>query len=93
MTKLPDRLSRKAVKQFFPKISGARWDYWFKYEKDNGIHALRVDGPFDKAYYSGQGIKEWLLSEGHYSPSDFEPGVRISGGWDGLSVTRHALAG
>lgn len=93
MTKLPDRLSRKAVKQFFTKIPESRWDHWFKFEKENGIHALRVPGPFDKAYYSGPGIKEWLLSEGHYSPKDFEPSPQIGGGWSGLTARRHAIVG
>ena len=98
MTKLPTRLSRRAVKQFFNKVPGPKWDYWFRHEKENKISELRVDGPFDKAYYSGEGIKEWLLAEGVYGPEDFEAAVPaatpgISNGWSGLVVRKHALAG
>ena len=70
--KIPSRLSRRAVKQFFKKIPDARWDYWFRHEKENGIFELRVEGPFEKAYYSGEGIKDWLLTEAQYSPDDFK---------------------
>lgn len=69
--KIPSRLSRRAVKQFFEKVPGAKWDYWFRHEKENGLFELRVPGPFDKAYYGGEAIKEWLLTEGVYSPKDF----------------------
>ena len=71
--KLPQRpLSRRAVKQFFDKIPAPKWDYWFRHEKENGIFQLRVKGTFDKAYYDGQAVKDWLLAEGHYHPKDFE---------------------
>ena len=72
MTKLPIRLSRKAVKLHFDRVPAAKWDYWFRHEKDNGLAQLRVDGPFAKAYYSGEGIRDWLLAEGTYGPKDFE---------------------
>lgn len=97
--KLPARLSRKAVKQFFDKVSEARWEYLFRHEKENGIHELRVAGPFEKAYYSGEGIKEWLLTEGIYNPGDFaaivhgSPTATVGTGWNGLVVRKHALAG
>lgn len=91
--KLPQKLSRKAVKQFFPKLSEVRWEYLFRHEKENGIHELRVSGPFDKAYYSGEGIKEWLLTEGTYKPDDFFASQSAATSrWDGLVVRKHALA-
>ncbi len=98
MTKLPSRLTRRAVKQFFDKVPGPKWDYWFRHEKENGINELRVHGPFAKAYYSGEGLKEWLLVEGIYSPSDFEPAAHtappgMTNGWSGLVVRKHAMAG
>lgn len=69
--RLPNRpLSRKAVKQFFSKIPEAKWEYWFKHEKENGLFELRAEGPFDKAYYDGRKLHEWLLAEGHYKPFD-----------------------
>ena len=89
--RIPDKLSRRAVKQFFPKIQEARWEYWFRHEKENGLFELRVKGPFEKAYYSGQGMKDWRLAEGHYSPEDF-PSFPDSGGWAGLVSRKHALA-
>ena len=71
--KLPNRpLSRRAVKQFFDKVPAPKWDYWFRHEKDNGLHELRVEGPFEKAYYDGHKVKDWLLAEGHYHPRDFD---------------------
>lgn len=71
--KLPTRpLSRRAVKQFFDKIPGPKWDYWFDHEKKNGLYELRVKGPLEKAYYDGHKVKEWLLAEGHYHPRDFQ---------------------
>ena len=75
--KLPQRpLSRRAVKQFFDKVPAPKWDYWFRHEKENGLFELRVHGPFEKAYYDGQKVKEWLLAEGHYHPRDFEVAPR-----------------
>ena len=96
MTKLPSRLSRRAVKQFFNKVPGPKWDYWFRHEKENGINELRVHGPFAKAYYNGEGLKEWLLAEAIYSPDDFDappPAPEIPNGWHGLVVRKHAMAG
>lgn len=89
--KIPRILCRKAVKRFFNKVACQKWDYWFRHEKENGLHELRVPGPFERAYYSGEGIKEWLLSEGVYGPDDFEV-PHISSSWSGLSVRKHALA-
>ena len=95
MTKPPPKLTRKAVKHFFDKVPGPKWDYWFRHEKENGIMELRVKGPFDRAYYSTEGIKEWLLTEAVYTPQDFEPVIVSDGtnGWSSLVTRRHALAG
>jgi hypothetical protein len=89
--RIPAKLTRRAVKQFFEKIPEAKWEYWFRHEKENGLFELRVKGPFEKAYYSGEGMKDWLLSEGHYHPEDF-PVILDSGGWTGAVVRKHALA-
>jgi hypothetical protein len=89
--KLPDKLTRRAVKQFFEKIPEAKWEYWFRHEKENGLFELRVKGPFEKAYYNSEGVKEWLLTEGHYSPSDFIA-APDAGGWVGPVTRRHAMA-
>ena len=96
MVKPPEKLTRKAVKSFFNKVPGPKWDYWFRHEKENGINELRVSGPFNKAYYSTEGLKEWLLTEAIYDPQDFEqqaPAPAAPNGWSGLVVRRHALAG
>lgn len=94
MNKLPARLSRRAVKQFFDKVPEAKWDYWFRHEKDNGLFELRVKGPFDKAYYSGEGVKEWLLSEGAYSPKDFEASAAETSAPEWLKpvIRKHLIA-
>jgi hypothetical protein len=65
-------LSRRAVKQFFTKVAEAKWEYWFRHEKENGLAELRVKGPFEKAYYSPSGMRDWLLAEGVYKPEDFQ---------------------
>ena len=81
--RLPDRpLSRRAIKQFFRKVPEAKWEYWFRHEKENGLYELRAKGPFDKAYYSPTGLKDWLLAEGVYPPEDF-PTIPSSRGWTG----------
>lgn len=90
--RLPERpLSRRAVKQFFVKVSEAKWEYWFRHEKENGLFELRVRGPFDKAYYSPTALRDWLLAEGVYRPDDFADAPPESGGWLG-PVRRHAVA-
>ena len=90
--RLPNRpLSRRAVKQFFVKINEAKWEYWFRHEKENGLFELRVKGPFDKAYYSPAGLRDWLLAAGVYRPEDFHDSPPDTGGWLG-PVRRHALA-
>jgi hypothetical protein len=90
--KIPARLSRKAVKQFFDKVPSPKWDYWFRHEKENGLFELRVKGPFEKAYYAGEGIKEWLLTEGTYSPRDFEDKSATPQSWFNPVIRKHALA-
>ena len=70
--RIPARLRRNGVKEFFTKVSREKWDYWFKNERKNGLRDLRVKGPFERAYCSGEGLKQWLVSEGHYSPRDFD---------------------
>lgn len=90
--RLPDRpLSRRAVKQFFDKVPEAKWEYWFRHEKENGLFELRVKGPFDKAYYSPAGMRDWLLAEGVYKPTDFNVAPE-SGGWAGSVLRKHAMA-
>lgn len=92
--KLPQRLSRRAVKQFFEKVPAPKWDYWFRHEKENGLFELRVPGPFAKAYYSGEGVKEWLLAEGTYGPKDFEEPAHVSSApeWLKPMVRKHLIA-
>lgn len=87
---LPSKLTRKAIKQCFDKLSEAQWDHLFEHEKKNGLHAHRVEGDYPQhAYYSTQGVKGWLLTHAHYRPSDFE---QPSLPW-GMTVRRHAMAG
>lgn len=89
MTGLPCKLTRKAIKRCFDQLSEARWDYLFKYERSNGIHECRVEGPFDKAYYSTEALMAWLVTEGYYRPIDFNS----LPGFPQVSVRTHVLAG
>lgn len=87
--RIPARLSRNGVKQFFDKVPGAKWEYWFRHEKENGLFELRVKGPFEKAYYSGEGLRQYLCAEGVYGPRDFDhaPSER-----DWLGPVRQSIA-
>jgi hypothetical protein len=72
---LPVSLNRKAVKQAFPRVREATWDNLFDYEKNNGLHACRVEGPDKYAHYDVQKLMLWLIQRGLYRSGDFyEPG-------------------
>lgn len=96
--RLPDTITRKAVRLNFDKMSEATWDYLFDYEKGNGLAACRraPEWGVRKAWYSVCAIKAWLLDRGYYTIEDFDPD-----GWPiptrkriphGLRVTTHVLA-
>lgn len=90
--KLPNKLCRKAIKNCFPKVSEATWDYLFDYEKQNGLFELRVPGDYKKlAYYKTSGLMDWLVHNGHYTPVEFDLAPRMSSGWGGLITKTHAL--
>jgi len=72
MTKIPLRLSRRAVKQYFDKVTEATWEYYFDMEKFNGLSECRMLGNGRIAHYNSEKIQEWLLQEGHYGPRDFQ---------------------
>jgi len=91
MTKIPLRLSRRAVKQYFAKVSEASWEYYFDMEKLNGISECRVSCNGRIAHYNSEKIQEWLLQEGHYGPLDFqEPNLDS---FLNLPVRRISMAG
>ena len=94
MKNQPAKLSRKAVKRAFTKVSSQRWDYLFRHEAVNGIRELRVEGPFEKAYYGTQGIIEWLVTEAVYTADEFSdaPKPRKVSPWGDLSAKKHCLA-
>jgi hypothetical protein len=76
--KLPDRLNRRAVKQAFPRVSESTWDNLFDYEKHNGLHALRVQGPDKYAYYDTEQLMVWLVQRSLYRKGDFyQPGEAL----------------
>lgn len=95
MTTLPDSLSRKSVKMHFHKLTEAQWDWLFAHEKSNGLHALRVEGPYQqKAYYRTEGLIHWLVRESHYRADEFgQKAAAPKGPWSGLASRTHALAG
>ena len=94
MTKLPARLSRKAIKLNFTKVSEATWDYLFDCEKQNGIFDLRVPGPglMRRPYYSTEGIMLWLVNTGRYTQTEFHEPKQISARWLGSVSTIHRIA-
>lgn len=93
MTKMPEKLTRKAIKSCFPKLREATWDCIFDKEKRNGLAECRVEGPDALACYDLEAVKKWLVYRGHYTPDEFDRKPVISGPWSGLHVKTHALAG
>lgn len=95
MTKLPEKLTRKALKLNFFKLSEKTWDYLFDHERENGLNACRTQGwGVKKAFYSTEKIRDWLIERNYYTAEDFEekkPARAISGNWDALVSRRHAL--
>jgi hypothetical protein len=90
----PKILSRRGIKQAFPRVSEASWDAFFDYEKHNGLHRMRVQGPNKYAHYDVEQIMDWLMCHGHYHPRDFyEYGEMLYEPRPGLQVRTHVLAG
>lgn len=92
MQNLPDKLSRKALRKCFDNISEATWDYLFDVEKQNGLHAHRLECA-GLAHYSTKGVMSWLVERGYYTPADFVQQPTLGGGWAGLKIRTHSLAG
>ena len=91
MQALPKKLCRNAVKSHFTKLLPNQWDWLFAHEKTNGLHALRIKGPFKKAYYRTQGLVQWLVCEDHYTAEEFKPIPKQAGAWATLHVKTHSL--
>lgn len=89
----PKKLTRKALKVCFPKVSQATWDYLFDAEKRVGLIECRTKGPDCLIYYDSELIKQWLCERGYYAPDDFQPVAEFRGAWAGLQVRRHSMAG
>ena len=80
MTRLPDSLSRKAVKRNFTNVPEATWEYLFDYEKQNGLHEIRVPGPgtMKRPYYDTEKLMKWLVNAGYYTEAELsEPAIFI----------------
>ena len=89
----PVRVSRRALKNLFPKVDSSTWDYLFDVEKKNGLHTHRVKGPNALAFYNVQGVMTWLCEMGYYTPSDFDEKRAAAPLWGGLIVRTHSLSG
>lgn len=89
----PLRASRRALKACFTKVDPATWDYIFDIEKQNGLHVYRVQGPNSKAFYSTDGVVQWLCEMGYYTPADFEQTENVRNHWSGLVTRAHTLVG
>ena len=96
MLKLPNKLTRSAIKSTFTKLSEASWDHLFEHEKENGLHAIRVDGDYPKlAYYDTEAIIHWLVRHNHYTALELAEPIGATplpdaSRWGGL-VRRHTL--
>lgn len=94
MLTLPSSLSRKAIRQDFPKVSEGSWDSFFTHEKVNGLYALRVQGPSKYPYYDLDLLMQWLVQRGLYRRSDFyEYGEILFQPHQMPQIRRHVLAG
>lgn len=91
--RLPPSLNRKAVKQAFPQVREATWDSLFDYEKNNGLHACRVEGPDKYAYYDVEKLMAWLVQRGLYRIRDFEQAGEILYSRPLPQIRTHVLAG
>lgn len=89
---LPEKLSRKALKRCFDNIGEATWDYYFDYERKNGLRDCRVTVSGVIVYYSTEKIKTWLVMQGHFTPAEFEATSRPSNGWGAMQIRTHQLA-
>lgn len=93
MTKLPDRLSRKAISQTFDRISPVGWEKLFEREDQNGLGKLRVEGDYEgRAYYDLDGLMQWLVRNGHYTMAQIQ-GKTAPGVASALTIRTHLLAG
>ena len=93
MKHLPDRICRRAAKKCFTKLNEPTWNYLFRHEKENGLHALRAKDEHARAYYRTDDLMKWLVKEAYYTPADFDDSPNQANGWRGLNVRTHTLAG
>ena len=91
--KLPLTLNRKGVKLAFPKVRESTWDNLFDYEKNNGLHACRVEGPDKFVHYDVQRLMDWLEARALYRRSDFYALGEILYERPVLTIRTHVLAG
>lgn len=91
--KTPASLNRKAVKQAFPRVREATWDNLFDFEKNNGLHACRVEGPVKHAHYDVENLMAWLVQRGLYRQRDFYEHGEILWERTSYTVRTHVLAG
>ena len=95
MTKLPDKLTRKAVRLNFTKLGPETWNYLFDHEKENGLRKCRTNGwGVKKAWYATKPLIKWLIDMGYYMPADFDPKSPTTDNnpWIGLVSRRHAIS-
>lgn len=91
--KLPLTLNRKGVKLAFPRIREATWENLFDYEKNNGLHACRTEGPDKFAHYDVEKLMMWLVQRGLYRRGDFYAIGEILFDRPLPTIRTHVLAG
>ena len=85
----PDKMTRKALKEQFHKVSFETWDYLFDHEKENGLAQCRTQG-FDRkmVWYDTKQVKQWLVCHCYYAIDDFKAKRHITASpWAGLVTT------
>lgn len=79
MKTLPDSLSRRGIAAEFDKLTPVAWEKLFEREDQNGLAKLRVAGDLrDRAYYSVEGIAQWLVRNDYYTRREVDARIETS---------------
>lgn len=91
MKTLPDQLTRRGIAAEFDRLTPTAWEKLFEREDQNGIAKLRVAGDMNnKAYYSVEGIIQWLVRNDYYTRSEIS---RKLGDAPRMTMRMHVMAG
>lgn len=93
MRTLPDRLTRRGISEEFNELTPVAWEKLFEREDQNGLGKLRTQGDMNnKAYYSVEGIVQWLVRNDYYTRREMEKKLGLSSS-PASSIRQHIMAG